>query len=112
MSWNHTKQFEVSIGHSEYERVFEWSKWDREIPSINFPKEWAIKIIPPFGNAIIRFRVNKEISVYLDCYGMLGAVNEPYWEIYPTQDNDTFRCSMNDTDELLKAISEALGEDK
>jgi len=102
------KQFEVSMTHYDYENAFEWIRWMQEIPSINFPKEWAIKIIPPFGNAVVRFRVNEDISVYLDCYDALGYVGVPYWEMYPTKEGDTFRCDMNDIDELLDAISKAI----
>lgn len=93
----------------EYSKVFESDKWRGEIPYLQFPQEWKIKIVPP-NMAVVRFIVehnNKRISVYLDCYDILGCVGEPYWEIYPYEE-DTFRCLMNETDELLEAIKKGL----
>jgi len=88
-----------------------WRDWIQKIPFITFPDDWQIQIIPPFASAMARFRVKKGddyISVYLDVYENLGYFGgEPYWEIYP-YDDDTYRVAMNDTDELIKRISEAL----
>lgn len=95
------------------ESQHEWRKWLSEIPTITFPSDWAVQIVPPFGGAVARFCVHKEgkrISVYLDCYDELGFVGQPYWEMYPYK-GDTYRCLMNDTDELVQKIKEAL-EDK
>lgn len=88
---------------------YEWRKWSREIPYIKFPGNWEVKAIPPFGGAIIRYVIkhensNDDISIYLDCYGELGAVGEPYWELYPDIDGDAFRCGMNDIDDLLEKL--------
>ena len=97
---------------NEYEEQMEHRKWDKEIPYINFPSDWFVKIIPPFAGAVVRFRVKKgniDVSVYLDCYDRLGSVGSPYWEVYPHFD-DTFRCPMNDTESLILAISESLSQ--
>lgn len=51
------------------------------------------------------------VSIYLDCYDMLGFFGEPYWELYPISE-DTFRCKMLDTDALLNAIREAFEEQR
>jgi len=98
---------------SDVEILQEYKKWSLEIPYINFPSNWEVKIVPPIGGAIIRFVVkrkdsDKSVSVYLDCYDRLGYVGEPYWEIYPVKD-DTHRCLMNDIEELLNAIDYGLG---
>ena len=99
--------------YSQIGKEFEWSKWHEEIPYIAFPKHLEVKVIPPFTGAIVRFLVrDKEyqetrVSVYLDCYGILGAVHEPYWEIYPYE-QDVFRCMMNETEELIKAIEDSI----
>ena len=97
------------------EKAEEWRDWVRKIPSINFPSDWSVRIIPAFAGAMIRFLVtkgDKEVSVYLDVFARLGAWDEPYWEIYP-YDNDTFRCRMEDVDTLLSKIGEVLeGKDK
>ena len=105
------KDSQVEITY-KYEQAMEMDKWNNEIPFIQFPSNWQVKIIAPFAGAVVRFRVkkvdsDKEISVYLDCYDRLGYVGEPYWEIYPYQD-DVFRCLMNEIPELIAAITEAL----
>ncbi len=90
----------------EAECIMEYTKWTKEIPEINFSADWNIKIIPPFGGAIVRFKIIKDVaivSIYLDCYDSLGCYGEPYWEVYP-HDGDVFRCDMKDTNCLLDAI--------
>lgn len=97
------------------DRVMEWDKWRKEIPELSFPSDWKIKIVPPFAGAVVRFTVEKNdhwVSVYLDCYDVLGSMNKPYWEIYPSEDGDTSRFDMNDTEGLLKEIAVALESDK
>ena len=92
--------------------LMEYGKWGAEIPYITFPTDWQVKIIPPFGGAVVRFRVRKgdvEVSVYLDCYDNLGCYGKPYWEVHP-HDDDVFRCDMEDTEALLKAISESINQ--
>ena len=88
----------------------EWLKWAQEIPTLNFPKEYNVKIIPPSTGAIVRFVVmadDARVSVYLDCYDNLGIFGEPYWEIYPLE-NDCWRYPMNDTEELMKGIRDSI----
>lgn len=115
------------------EEAEKWRKLCRRIPSLQFPSHWHVQIIPPFSGAICRFQVASErfnevnecapddkISIYLDIYERLGYGGGPYWEVYPypydngdgTVSYDTFRCGMEETDKLLKAISIALGEEQ
>jgi len=97
------------------EKEFEWRKWSQQIPYLKFKQEWFVKITPPFMNAIIRFRValteksEKSVSVYLDCYDMLGIMGEPYWEVYPYE-GDVGRCAINQMDELFRMIDVGLKE--
>ena len=99
-----------------YEKLgeaFEWRKWMHAIPCIQFPAHWYVRIVPPFMGAMVRFQVMKEpngewISVYLDCYDLLGCMGAPYWEIYPNAQGDTERVLMDETDELIAAIERAL----
>lgn len=99
------------------ERKDEWLKWMNEIPAINFKSDWLVTVIPPFGGAIARFLVahkdnpNETISVYLDCYGRLGCMNQPYWEMYPrTYEGyeDTERFYIEEVEELVGAIDDQL----
>lgn len=110
---DHKDQTSVWAVLSANDSINEYQKWAKLIPAINFPSDWKIQVIPPFGGAIVRFTAHREnskntVSVYLDCYDRLGCVGEPYWEIYPYQ-GDTYRCPMNEVEELLEAIDYAFG---
>lgn len=85
-------------------------KWDeivKQIPTLNFKEEWNVKIIPPFAGAIARFHIIKNdvmvCSVYLDFYDRLGCYGEPYYELYPHED-DIKRYSLKETNELIGDI--------
>ena len=96
---------------TEYHREMESDKWRLGIPFLKFPENYEIKVIPPFAGAVVRFKVrfnDREISVYLDCYDMLGFVNEPYWEIYPSTNGDVARFVMNDVKGLIDEIKNTL----
>lgn len=93
------------------EGEMEYYKWVKEIPFICFPDKYEVKIIPPFGGAVVRFLIqvkeHPELgtrSIYLDCYDILGSGGEPYWELFPCETSDVFRCPMNDTQALLDAL--------
>ena len=98
---------------NKVEKLFEYTKWVDEIPFINFPEKWDIKIIHPFARAVIRFKVRYKkamVSIYLDCYEELGIYGgNPYWEVYPHND-DIYRCGINETKELLEAIQRSIDE--
>jgi hypothetical protein len=93
----------------------EWDKWLQEIPAINLPQGYGFTPLPPFQGAIARFKVTKnnhQVSVYLDCYNLLGFMDGPYWEIYPAKGGDTERYNMNDVEGLQKGIIESLEEEE
>lgn len=95
------------------ESKYEYHKWINEIPYLKFREYWDVKIIPPTSGAIVRFFVSnsctgKDVSVYLDCYGELAVMNEPYWEIYPDADGNNSRYFIEDSKELMEAISDAI----
>ena len=100
---------------AQTEEAFEYEKWRDQIPYISFPVGWKVKMVPPFAGAVVRFsvkhpEVEEDISVYLDCYDMLGIYSNrprtPYWEIFPYFE-DTARCRMEDTDKLIRLLSES-----
>ena len=91
--------------------IQDYDYWRVNVPFLKFPAEWEISITPPFATAMVRFRVrhdNCEVSVYLDCHDTLGSVGEPYWEIYPSADDDIERFLLNNTDGLLDGIQRSL----
>lgn len=100
----------------KYHDMFESDKWRILIPTFKIKPDWLIQIIPPFTGAVVRFGISKEnfkdrqfISVYLDCYELLGFCGEgnPYWEVYPVN-GDTWRCAMDDIDGLMEGIEKGL----
>lgn len=110
---DHNKYMERITTYCKMGEIFEWDKWIKEIPFIKFPRTWKIKFIPPFNGAVVRFLVSRKgknnVSVYLDCYDILGFMMKPYWETYPYE-GDCGRCEMNDIPELLRMIKRGLNE--
>lgn len=100
------------------EKEMEYYKWVKLIPDINFKSEWNVRPCPSYGGAVVRFFVSdkrtiknksrKHVSIYLDCYSMLGGVDEPYWEVYPCFDGTCGRCLINEKEELVSLIQESL----
>lgn len=103
-------EMELEMQRYAIESKEKWREIIKQIPTLNFKKEWNVKIIPPFGGALVRFTVyynGNHVSVYLDWYSRLGCVDEPYWELYPRED-DVRRYRLNDTKELMKDIEMVL----
>lgn len=100
------------IKRYEIERKENWEKIQYKIPYLKFKEEYNVRIIPPFGQAIVRFLVTlneNSVSVYLDFYGKLGYMHEPYWEIYhvtgnKSEDNAPSRFLLNDTESMMSEI--------
>ena len=95
---------------SLYDKTFEAHQWADEIPPLRFKEDWEVKIIPPFGGAIIRFLVASRhgwVSVYLDGYNMLGGrQGETYWEIYNGEDIERFK--IGESERMMARIEEIL----
>jgi len=109
------KRFNRLLLSYQLEKEFNWQKWIHEIPYISFPSEWSVKVIPPYNGSIIRFLVklktepdSHRISVFLDCYDVQGSVGYPYWKIYPDKEGCPLRIPMNNVDEFLTELNEAL----
>ena len=107
-------RFKISY---ECEKAFEWKQWPGLIPFIQWPEDVEVKATPPFGGAVIRYNVklrdvDKEIafvSVYLDCYDLMGVVHAPYWEIFPSIDGYTERFLLSEpVEDMVSAIVESL----
>jgi hypothetical protein len=102
----------------EVEAAQEYLKWRSEIPSMKFPADWFVRMIPPFGGAVVRFYASLDetlsngVSVYLDCYDRLGFMGmKPHWEAYPIN-GDNVRFYLEESDKLLEAIDKELRRDK
>lgn len=91
------------------EELQEYRKWMKEIPAFHFEKEWNVKIIPPFGGAIIRFYIDyndKHVSVYFDAYDRLGFMGEPYFEFYDGE--ECYRYLLNESEKMMDDIKSFL----
>ena len=112
-----TKQFMERLNVECNQR---WREEIEHIPFIQFPAGWKVQIIPPFGDAAVRFRVElpsgAKKSVYLDVRSSLGFfgasvdVPTPYWEVYPCR-GDIARCHRDDVELLLSHIADEEDED-
>lgn len=103
------RDFETTKVICEYDRLQETRKWMQELPYLHFKKEWNVRIIPPFGGAIIRFCIDyngKHVSVYFDGYDELGFVREPYFEFYNGE--ECYRYLMNESEEMMRDIENFL----
>ena len=98
-----------------------WIEEGERIPFIQFPADWKVQVIPPFGDAAVRFKVllpsGRKKSVYLDVRSSLGFFGEsmevptPYWEVYPYR-GDVIRCHRESVGLLLSYIAdESLDDD-
>lgn len=110
-----TEWHKFLLARQAVETKYEWKRWCKELPFINFPADWEVKIIPPFSGAITRFiirhkeRPNKTVSVYFDGYAELGVMNQPYFEAYPIGP-DVGRYYMDEVELMLKEIEEELSK--
>ena len=106
--------------HVEAEQ--DWKGEIVRIPWLYFHSDWQVRIIPPFGDAVIRFQVilpsGTLKSVYMDSRNSLGvwwgadqATPEPYWEVYPYK-NDVGRCDLADTIMLMEMIQDETSGDE
>lgn len=109
------RSFEETMLISKYESLQEYRKWMKEIPALHFEKEWDVKIIPPFGGAVIRFCIDyngKHVSVYFDAYSELGWVVDenknpiPYFEYYDGE--ECYRYYMYESEQMMEDIKDFL----
>ena len=109
------RTIEDSMIISKYETLQECEAWSTRIPALHFEKEWDVKIIPPFGGAVIRFYIDyngKHVSVYFDGYSELGYVVDknnkpiPYFEYYDGE--ECYRYYIDETEDMMADISNFL----
>ena len=105
---------DITMERYKIEREQGWREEIVTMPWITFPADWKIQIIPPFGDAVVRFSVEipsgAKRSVYLDARCSLGAMLDengpiPYWEVYPYR-GDVGRCLKAEVEELLRMIAD------
>lgn len=110
------KSFEAMKKSRELGELLEWRKWMDEMPYLNPKKTWNVKALPPFRGAVTRYEIQDKytkstISVFLDCYNILGIWRteeeepQPYWEVYAVgEDAQIQRFDMEDIEEMEEAI--------
>lgn len=85
--------------------------WYDKMPRIPFPNDWDVRAVPPFGGAMVRYRIQRggaEVSVYMDAHDKLGCVGQPYWEIHPNPEGECDRFLLREVDDLVAGIAAAL----
>ena len=115
------EKYELRSRRYEVEHTQRWQDEVARLPWIQFPADWKVKVIPPYGDAVVRFLVTlpdgKEKSVYHDSRASLGLYfgdgDEliPYWEVYPVN-GDIGRCGTDEVELLLEMIAEGSEEKK
>lgn len=91
-----------------------WIEEAKTMPLLRFPQEWQIQIIPPFSDAVVRFKITLpsglEKSVFLDSRCSLTKLFDPagrpipYWEV--SQVHGKYgRCKKDDLAGLLELIA-------
>ena len=96
------RDYNQAISRSKLEREENRDKHAKDMPFISIREGYQIQIIPPFGGAMLRFRIlhnasNKEYSIYYDVNNSLGIEDEPYYEVYPISYIDDDGESHQDT---------------
>lgn len=94
----------------ENDRLMNYQKWVDKIPMLHFKPEWSVKVLPSHGGAMARFLIfcgTAKVSIFLDCYAMLGDDDVPYWEVSP-HGKDVTRCGMYQVDVLMQLIAESI----
>ncbi len=95
----------------EVEKAQDWLGEAENMPWLQFPAEWEIQIIPPFSDAVIRFKIKLPSglikSVFLDSRGSLvaGDYPLPYWEVLPFKKGKPGRCRKHEIEQLLGLIA-------
>lgn len=101
-----------SLTLSRTEQILHYREWMTKLPVFHFDKEWDVRIIPPFGGAIIRFTIEykgQHVSVYFDAYSNLGFMYEdndgknpiPYFEYYDGDDIHRYLLNGGNKDEEI-----------
>ena len=113
------RSLEDSMIISKYEQLQECRMWGTRIPALHFEKEWDVRIVPPFGGAVIRFCIDhngKRASVYFDGYSELGYVVDkdcnpvPYFEYYDGK--ECYRYYIDEAEEMMADIKKFLDGEK
>jgi hypothetical protein len=114
------EEVDKKLARYKIEQEQDWRGEIVRIPWLHFRGDWQVRIIPPFGDAVIRFQVvlpsGALKSVYMDSRNSLGVWGslttvEPYWEVYPYQ-GDVGRCDIDDTIMLMEMIQdETMGDE-
>lgn len=113
-------EIEKKLERYRVESDQDWKGEIVRIPWLHFRGDWQVRIIPPFGDAVIRFQVilpsGTLKSIYMDSRHSLGvwgdlSTCEPYWEVYPYR-GDVGRCALDDTIMLMEMIQDETSGDE
>lgn len=113
------KDWGIAKQRLEVEQLQGWRNQCDEIPYIQFPASWMVRVTPPYAGATARFMVKlpdgRIMSVFLDMNNTLGSFNGhegvPYWEVFKVGGPDLYpsdefchRCHKDNIEGLLESI--------
>jgi len=112
--WERLMNMFTRAKRHEVETEQGWIEEAETIPYIQFPPSWQIKIMPPFSDAVVRFKVTLpsglEKSVFLDSRCSLIKHRDkdgrpiPCWEVAPVA-GKWAHCAKYNIQTLLKLIA-------
>lgn len=102
----------------ELEKGLEYKRWMKELPFMEIPAGFKIKVVPPFHGAVVRFWIQKvgsvdmqdSVSVYFDSANVLGWMEHPYWEAYPI-DGECQRYFVGEEEKMIADIVKELNRE-
>lgn len=95
----------------QLEDALDYGRWMRELPFMEIPAGFKIKVVPPWHGAVVRFWIQKAdavdmekcISVYFDSRNVLGSMDQPYYEAYSI-DDECQRYFVGEEDKMMADI--------
>lgn len=107
--------FAIRESSYELEQALDYRRWMEELPFMEIPSGFKIKVVPPWHGAVIRFWIQKVgavdnqdcVSVYFDSRNVLGSMSQPYWEAYPI-DDDCQRYFVGEEEKMMSDIIKEL----
>lgn len=98
----------------EVEREQRWREEAATMPFIELRAGWKIKVMPPFGDTVIRYKIELpsglEKSVFFDSRCSIREYRDkagklvPYWEVWPVA-GKLGRCEKDDINTLIRLIA-------
>jgi hypothetical protein len=108
----------VTIERLDLEKAEGWRDMVDKIPYLRLGPSIVVRPVPPVGGAVCRLNLGllddrgemgeEWVSVYLDWFGVLACMDEPYWEVYPNEFGENERFDLDDARGVARCIRSSL----